>query len=47
MTIIQTKITTQSKPIVLSDVGNTDSLEGFRNSIRDRVICYQTRQRGE
>ncbi len=36
MTIIQTKITTQTKPIVLPDVGYTDNLEGFRKEIRDK-----------
>ena len=36
MTITQTKITTQSKPINLSDVGNTDNLEGFRKEIYTR-----------
>ena len=36
MTIIQTKITTQNKPIVLPDVGYTDNLEGFRKEIRDK-----------
>ncbi len=36
MTIIQTKITTQNKPIVLSDTGYTDNLEGFRKEIRDK-----------
>ena len=36
MTITQTKITTQNKPIVLPDVGNADNLEGFRKEIRDK-----------
>ena len=36
MTITQTKITTQTKPIVLPDVGYTNNLEGFRKEIRDK-----------
>ena len=36
MTVTQTKITTQNKPIVLPDVGNADNLEGFRKEIRDK-----------
>ena len=27
---------TQTKPVVLPDTGNTDSLEGFRKEIRDK-----------
>ena len=36
MRITQTKITTQTKPIVLPDVGNADNLEGFRKEIREK-----------
>ena len=36
MRITQTKITTQTKPIVLPDVGYTDNLERFRKAIRDK-----------
>ena len=36
MRITQTKITTQTKPIVLPDVGYTNNLEGFRKYIREK-----------
>lgn len=36
MKITQTKITTKDKPISLPDKGETDDLEGFRLSIRDK-----------